>query len=497
MRVHYPVLHYQVIRTFMKKYALDTNVILGDPNACLAFDGAHVILPFTVLEELDSIKSRKVDISRDARVAIRNISSILEGATHEEISTTGVDVSKSHTNMDPNSRLFVVTFEESEAILRSAESADDKVAALLKSELHDDKIIITALATNSILVTRDINMRIKALAYGVEVQDYRHDITIQDSDLIHIGNHELRFSLWEALKDAPVFSQQEGRKLYHLIPADIVLPLLPDNICKGDYLYDSADGLFVFDGTGDKEDLDGNTDGVEYVVLLDVGQSSALHTKVWGIKAKNVKQAMAINSMLDPDVHITVLLGSAGTGKTLITLATALELTMEPKHKNKGYDRIIFTKTQDSQFEEIGFLPGTETEKVIPFCGAAIDALEFLHKDDRDPQGAIEEIMKRNALQFKALNFVRGRSFINTILIVDEFQNITPSQAKTILTRAGENCKVIIMGNLSQIDNKFITATNSGLTYVTEKFKDWDGCRVIELEGVVRSPLAAFAEANL
>ena len=134
---------------------------------------------------------------------------------------------------------------------------------------------------------------------------------------------------------------------------------------------------------------------------------------------------------------------------------------------------------------------------MIPFCGAAIDALEFLHKDDANPQGSIEEIMKRNVIQFKALNFVRGRSFTNTILVVDEFQNITPAQAKTILTRAGLNCKVVIMGNLSQIDSKFISPVNSGLTYVTEKFKDWAGCRVIELEGVVRSPLAEFAEENM
>lgn len=489
----------------MKRYVLDTNVILSDPHAVLAFEGAHVILPFKVLEELDSIKSRKVDISRDARVAIRNISAIIDNATHEEIATTGVPISRSHPNIHEDTKLFVLTVEELRAIynLDKISNAkfgdiafDEKVETLAKSTVPDDEIILVAKLSQSILVTRDINMRIKALAYGVEVQDYRHDVTIEDSDLIHTGHHEIEGSIWGMVGDE-VFSDQQQQKLYHFIPKDKV-NFLPQGICVGDYLYDDTDVLFVYEGEGARlDENDVPIDDEEYVVFVDVGQSSALKRKVWDIKGKNIQQAMAINSILDPDVHITILLGSAGTGKTLITMACALDLVLEDKHKSKQYKRIIFSKTQDSQFEDIGFLPGTEMEKVIPFCGAAIDALEYLHKDDVNPQGSIEEIMKRNVLQFKALNFVRGRSFSNTILIVDEFQNITPAQAKTILTRAGENCKVIIMGNLSQIDNKFVSPTNSGLTYVTEKFKDWEGCRIIELEGVVRSPLAAFAEENL
>ena len=488
----------------MKKYAIDTNVLLSDPNAVTAFKGATVVLPFTVLEELDSIKSRNIDVSRDARVAIRNISNIIDEATHKEISETGVDMSRLHPHLDENSRLQIVTFEEATALLRliNQDVQDEEVlqrnATLLMSQVPDDRIILVAKATQSVLVTRDINMRIKAMAYGVEVQDYRNDVTISDSDLIHTGHHELDFSFWDTVEDKgiDVYSTQEGSKLYHLIPKDAI-DFLPQELCVGDYLFnEDEDLLLVFDGEGERE-LQDEVDETLYYVFIDVGQSSAMRRRVWDIKAKNVKQAMAINSILDPDVHITVLLGSAGTGKTLITMACALELVLEPKNRNSRYERVIFSKTQDSQFEEIGFLPGTEMEKVIPFCGAAIDALEYLHKDDANPQGSIEEIMKRNQIQFKALNFIRGRSFINTILIVDEFQNITPAQAKTILTRAGENCKVIIMGNLSQIDSKFISATNSGLTYVTEKFKDWEGCRIIELEGVVRSPLAAFAEENL
>ncbi|UTS53798.1 PhoH-like protein [Escherichia phage UE-S1] len=479
----------------MKKYTIDTNVLLSDPNASIAFDGAAIILPFTVLEELDSIKSRSVDVSRDARVAIRNIEAIIANASHDEISSSGVNIADVHTNMNPDSKLFVITNEEAEALIRT-KGSNDKVQTLLKSTVPDDKIILVALATESVLVTRDINMRIKALSYGVEVQDYRHDIVIGDSDLIHIGQHHMEINFWDVysnLTNTNIKTEQIGRRLYHYIPKSLIEHLLPQNLCIGDYLYDDADVLFVYEGQSAIEEDDGTLTPEDILVFQDIGQSVALRTKVWDIKAKNIQQALAINSILDPDVHLTVLLGSAGTGKTLVTIATALELVLE----KRKYDRVVFSKPQDSQWAEIGFLPGSEMEKMLPHCGPALDALEFLHKDDASPQGSIEEILKRNVMQFKALNFVRGRSFTNTILVVDEFQNITPAQAKTILTRAGLNCKVVIMGNLAQIDSKFISPVNSGLTYVTEKFKDWSGCRIIELEGVVRSPLAEFAEENM
>ena len=201
---------------------------------------------------------------------------------------------------------------------------------------------------------------------------------------------------------------------------------------------------------------------------------------------------MAMRSMLSTDVDLTVLLGPAGTGKSLLAIATALELTME----KRKYKRIIFTRTQDSQFDDIGFLPGTEHDKVLPWVGAAIDSLEWLYRGATDQQKAVEYILDRY-LSFKALNFIRGRSFTDTILIIDEAQNLTASQMKTILTRAGENCKIILMGNLAQIDSKYVTPVSSGLTYVTEKFRGCPFANIVQLEGVVRSRLADFSENNL
>lgn len=473
-------------RIYMKRYVLDTNVLILEPQSISAFEDNVVIIPFKVMEELDNIKSRSLDISRDARFAIRLLEDVIADSTHEEISNTGVPLNRSFPDMPDSAKLKVITREDS---LKCIEHLG-QYKTLVESTVPDDEIILVALATNAILVTRDINMRIKAMAYGVEVQDYRHDVSVSDADLIHIGNYNIDVDIWKELenRNAKVFTENEkGKKLRYYILADDIT-FLPENVCIGDYIYDNSDVMLVFEGFTHLENEDG-----DFAVFLEIGKKRAMNKKVWDITPINIEQSMAIDSILDPDVHITVLLGSAGTGKTLITLASALELALE---KNK-YSRVVFSKTQDSQFEDIGFLPGTEAEKVIPFCGAAIDALEFMHRKDANPQGSIEEIMKRNVLQFKALNFIRGRSFSDTILIIDEFQNITPAQAKTILTRAGENCKVIIMGNLNQIDNRFISPVNSGLTYVTEKFKDWEGCRIIELQGVVRSALAEYAEKNL
>lgn len=470
------------------KYVLDTNVLLSDPHSTTAFKDNTVIIPFKVLEELDAIKQRKVDLSRDARFAIRMIEDIIGDATHEEIAIKGVPINKAYPNMPPEAKLLIITSEETEALVRQFSPQHvNNLTTLLKSDLPDDKIILAALASEATLVTRDINMRIKALAYGVNVEDYRHDITVTDAELIHTGHYHFEGSFWGTINSDPsVVTNQVKTKLYHVVPIKLID--LPKTICIGDYLYDDADFLAVYMGTVMSEEHG------ECYEFSDIGLNSSMNKKVWNIKARNVKQAMAINSMLDPDVHITVLLGSAGTGKTLLTMATALELTFE---KTKQYERIIFTKTQDSQFEDIGFLPGTEEQKVLPFCGAALDALEYLHSKDANPEKSLEYLLDQGKIQFRALNFVRGRSFMNTFLIVDEFQNITPAMAKTILTRAGQNCKVVIMGNLSQIDNQYISPVNSGLTYVTEKFKDWEGCRIIELEGVVRSELADFAEKNL
>lgn len=444
----------------MKKYVLDTNVLISDPSSIYNFDNNQVMIPFPALEELDHIKSKGLDVSRDARLAIRNISEVISDSTFEELSVTGIDLSQIRKSISKGGTLLVVQYKGNE---------------VFDLAHQDDKIIAIAMQEDAILVTRDINMRIKALSLGCKVEDYRADNSVEDADLIHVGHTQVQNDFWESL------SSVEYDKTTAKIPrtdfdADIKL-------YKNDFLYND-DGI-VGKVLNVHEDI---------VYVKPISTKELMNKKAWGITPNDVYQGMVFNSIMSKDIDISILLGPAGTGKTFITMAAGLELIVE----QKLYKRMIFTRSMDSQFEEIGFLPGTEYEKMAPWVGGAFDSLEQLHKRDaKGPEESIKFLMEKGYINFKALNFIRGRSFNDTILVIDECQNLTASQMKTIITRAGENCKIILMGNLAQIDNRFVTPTNSGLTYVAEKLKDWEHSSVIQLENIVRSRLAEFAEKNL
>jgi len=441
-----------------KIYVLDTNVLLCDPNCLTAFDDNIVVIPSIVLEELDDIKGRNNDVARDARGVIRMLSGVVTGKEAEALST-GVSLVDYFQHANPEAVLRIVTGGP----VGSKPTNDLRIIEVAKQ-----------LGEDAVLVSRDINMCLLATSEFVKAEDYRTDVVnIKDSDHIRTGYHQLPAEFFDNSADVQVLNSS-GDVTY-------VLPksMLPDASVP-DYLYatefDNSILLKVTSVTPEKI----------YAKNMPIGATC------WHVKPKNVFQCMAMRSMLDKDVDLTVMLGPAGTGKSLLAIATSLELVLE----KRKYKRIIFTRTQDSQFEEIGFLPGTEHEKVLPWVGAAIDSLEWLHRADANPQKSIEHIMERY-LSFKALNFIRGRSFTDTILIIDEAQNLTATQMKTILTRAGENCKIILMGNLAQIDSKYVTPVSSGLTYVTEKFKDWPYASIVQLNGVVRSRLAEFSETNL
>jgi PhoH-like ATPase len=229
------------------------------------------------------------------------------------------------------------------------------------------------------------------------------------------------------------------------------------------------------------------------VTLLHMSHQSLLQQAAWGLKPINIHQALALNLLLDPDVHLVTLTGAAGSGKTILALAAAIEMTVEKKHFNK----IIATRSTPPLAEEQGFLPGTEEEKMDPWLGAINDNIEALHLHDESPRGSIEYVKERANIQFKALNYIRGRSFQKSLIMIDECQNLTPHQMKAILTRAGEGSKVVCLGNLAQIDTAWLNATSSGLTYMTECFKGFELSGSVQLKGVPRSRLAEYAEANM
>lgn len=452
-----------------KMYVLDTNVLIHDPNALLNFEEHDVIIPMTVLEELDSLKSGKQTVAADCRQAIRNIDKVLGDASPKEIEK-GVPIVRGK-KAQPLGKL---------QILMSTEHLDSHS---LPEHLNDNKIINTLAALQNrhksrdiILVSKDINMRLKARGFGVEAQDYHNDQLLDDIDLLPKGYHEFSNSFWDNIEKVETV-QREG-VTEHILRREG--PLAKINI--NEFVLDELG--FV----GKAVDLD-----EERIIIRDLHQHDLMNEEVWGLVPRDIYQAIALNLLLDPDVHMVNLTGSAGSGKTILALAACIEMTVA----SKLYKRIIATRSTQGLDEDIGFLPGTEAEKMEPWLGAIVDNLEALHEDDENMTASVDYILSKVPLHFKSMNYIRGRSFQHSLIIIDECQNLTPHQIKTIITRAGNGSKVICLGNLAQIDTPYLSALSSGLTYMTERFKGFRHGAHVHLQGVPRSVLAEYAEANL
>ena len=455
-------------------YVLDTNILLHEPFAFLSFKEHDVVVPMTVLEELDSIKDRKKDVSRDARVAIRALEDVLANSTPEQI-IAGVPLATSLGNQEqsPSGALSIIN-----------DYALEQKASTLSFNENDNRIINAAISIQNqhperkvVLVTKDINMRLKAKGAGMaHVEDYRTDQLIDDVRFLTKGYHQFDGDFWEQIKECE--SESEGRTTTHYVKRDI-LPAIYMN----EYLLDDGEHFAGKIVGWDEEKL----------AIQDLSRERLLAKQAWGIHPKNIYQGMAMDALLDPTIDLVILTGPAGCGKTLLALAAALEQVIE-----RGlYDKVIVTRSTPEIAESIGFLPGTEEEKMAPWLAAITDSLEVLHKQDESMSGSMNYIMEKANIQFKSVNFMRGRSIQNAIVLLDECQNLTASQLKTIITRCGEGTKLVCSGNLAQIDSNYLTAVTSGLTYIVERFKDFPGSATINLNGVVRSRLASFAEENL
>jgi len=319
-------------------------------------------------------------------------------------------------------------------------------------------------------------MRLKARACGIDAEDYQTDQLLDDIDLLPRGYHQIDGSFWDRVEKVET-RQQTGQTLHQLL------------------LGERLPALYVNDFISDNQGFVGWVKQIEGERLLvrDLHREPLLEREAWGLRPRDLPQALALFALLDPDVHLVNLTGAAGSGKTILALAAAIEQTMV----SKQYRRIIATRSTQGLDEDIGFLPGTEAEKMEPWLGAITDNLEALHMDDEYSGSSVEYILDRVPLQFKSLNYIRGRSFQHSFLLIDECQNLTPHQIKTIITRAGNGTKVVCLGNLAQIDTPYLNATSSGLTYLTECFKNFDHGVHIHLQGVPRSLLAEYAESHL
>lgn len=450
-------------------YVLDTNVLIHDPTSILNFDEHHVVIPITVLEELDSLKSGRHAIAADCRQAIRELDRQLGRASPVEVEE-GVDIQRSDSG-ECMGRLSVMMTETPEnLVLLPTHLNDNKIlndVGFLKQRYPDRRVV---------LVTKDINVRLKARGCGIESQDYHSDQLLNDIEHLNKGYLEFEGSFWDRVDNVET-EQQDGRTIHR-----VARNLFEQGIYPNQFITD--DEKFI------ARVISVNTDSVS---LLHLNISTLMDTEAWGLRPRDLYQAMALNLLLDPEVHLVNLTGSAGSGKTILALAAAIEHTVP----NKLYRRIIVTRSTQGLDEDIGFLPGTEQEKMEPWLGAITDNLEALHWEDENCSGSVEYVLSKVPLMFKSLNYIRGRSFQSSLIIIDECQNLTPHQIKTIVTRAGNGSKVICLGNLAQIDTPYLTPISSGLTYLTERFKGFQQGGNILLKGVPRSVLAAFAEENL
>ncbi len=455
-----------------KIFVLDTSVLMHDPSSLLRFGEHDVVLPIVVLQELDNAKRGMSEVARNVRQVSRFISDLIE--------KDGADLSKglplpSHAENRPGGRLFF-HLDAVHAHLPDAfgEQRADNIligVTLDLTKAHPDAAVA--------LVSKDINLRIKAHALGIRAEDYTTDQVLDDADLLYAGVSRLPADFWDThSKDMESWREQEGRTFYR------VKGPLAQGWFRNQFLFSEGERAF--------EAIVRRIENQSAVIEVVKDFANPRHS-VWGIHARNREQNFALNLLMDPEIDFVSLVGHAGTGKTLLTLAAALAQTLE----SKLYTEIVMTRVTIPVGEDIGFLPGTEEEKMSPWMGALEDNLDVLNPSDGNERGAwgraATHDLVRSRIRIKSLNFMRGRTFLRKMLIIDEAQNLTAHQMKTLITRAGPGSKVICLGNIAQIDTPYLTETTSGLTFVVDRFKNWEHSGHITLQRGERSRLADYA----
>lgn len=459
-----------------KIFVLDTNILMHDPSALFKFQEHHVYLPMTVLEELDNAKLGVSEVARNVRQSNRFIDELLNAQDHLVIEE-GLRLNQFTAAEEPfkcSGRLFFQTQAHGSNLPESLPGNKNDNSILntiisLQDEVGDHEIV---------LVSKDINLRIKATILGIRAEDYTNDRVVDDLDLLFSGSRQLPNDFWET-HGRQIESWQEAGRAYYEMQSLNGEEWYPNQFV---YIDDSFEAIVR------KRNESG--------FLIEVCQNYyGQRHSVWGITARNREQNFALNLLMDPEIDFVTLSGNAGTGKTLLALAAGLTQTLD-----QGlYKEIIMTRVTIPIGEDIGFLPGTEEEKMTPWMGALMDNMEVLTGSDQKDsweQAATNDLL-RNRIKIRSLNFMRGRTFQNKYIIIDEAQNLTSKQMKTLVTRSGSGTKIICLGNLKQIDTPYLTETTSGLTYVVDRFKHWQHSGHVTLMSVERSRLADYASDML
>ncbi len=453
-------------------YVLDTNVLMHDPASLFRFQEHDILLPMIVLEELDQHKKGLSEQARNVRQVSRHLDEMLANDSDLE---AGLPLPYAQ------GRLFFQTAAYQQKLPEdlAGGKADHEILAvtLALQNLRPDREVI--------LVSKDINLRIKGRTLGIHVEDYQNDRALEDADLLYTGVDNLAPDFWDHHSRDLDTWQENGRSFYRLRGPAVE--------------YWHPNQFIQLSPQGDqREDFSAiiRTVAPDHAIIERINDYRTERNAVWGIRARNREQNYALALLLDPEIDFVSILGPAGTGKTLLTLAAALQQIFEEKR----YSEAIITRATVPVGDEIGFLPGTEEEKMQPWMGAIEDNLEIL---SRGPEGAgawgrsaTQDLIGKR-LRIKSMSFMRGRTFLEKFVIVDEAQNLTSKEMKTLITRAGPGTKVVCLGNIAQIDTPYLTETTSGLTYVVDRFKNWEHSGHITLRRGERSRLADYANEAL
>ncbi len=432
-----------------KTYILDTNVLIHDPNALFNFEDNNIILPIYVVEEIDKLKRSEGEKGRNARVTARTIDelrkngSLFKGVTLPKGGTFRVEIKGDYKNLP----------------------------SFLQKDVMDNRILAVVIELSKeinekvILVTKDINMRIKADALDIPVEDYETD-TISIDEL-YKGYAEI------------IVNDEDYKKYIKSGKLKI------DELYKGEVYPNECFKVKC----EDREHL-----GIYNIDKKRIEKLTYADIELWGIRAKNSEQSFAVELLMNPEIQVVTLVGQAGTGKTLLALAAALEQVVE----RSIYKKIFVARPIIPMGKDLGYLPGGEKEKLRPWVQPIYDNFDFLtsnkgSEDRKSGEKAIFGLEAMGLLKVEALTYIRGRSIPKGLLIIDEAQNLTPHEVKTIVTRAGEDTKIIFTGDPYQIDNPYLDANSNGLTYLAEKFKNEKISGHVTLEKGERSALAELA----
>ncbi|RMX08662.1 PhoH family protein [Corticibacter populi] len=465
-------------RQATRLFVLDTNVLLHDPTSLFRFEEHDIFLSLVVLEELDAHKKGTTEVARNGRQVSRSLDALVSLNPHADLSA-GLPLNATGQIQAGGKLFFQTTLLEDDLPKALPQGkADNQILGVvhaLKKQFPERDVV---------LVSKDINMRVKARALGLAAEDYQNDKALEDDELLYTGALALPENFWVKQGKKLESWQSQGDTFYRVSGKTV------ESMLINQFAYYEAPGeagLYTI-----VEELQGDT-----AVLRTLRDYTSAKNAVWGVLARNREQNFALNLLMNPDIDFVTLAGTAGTGKTLMALAAGLTQVLDQRR----YSEIIMTRATVSVGEDIGFLPGTEEEKMGPWMGALDDNLEFLSKGSGNGGGewgrAASNDIIRSRIKIKSMNFMRGRTFMNKYVIIDEAQNLTPKQIKTLITRAGPGTKIICMGNLAQIDTPYLTEGSSGLTYAVDRFKGWTHSGHITLARGERSRLADFASEAL